>query len=269
MMVGGAAGLLRRSFDERSDWTARGALGFRFPRGVAFDARYERAPYLNTTASLATTVMTQTIEGTVRWESASEWLGNTTVRRERFDDDNSISTAFVWALAPIVRRSTTHVQLGYSFVAQSAEQSRFIARPDDLVFPPGQPPITVRGFYSPYFTPRNLRIHSALARVRLVPTPTWSLTGNSALGFHAGDDAPVLFTTPGSRAPDVDLRRTFYRRHFTPWRLQAVLDGALTKSIRMAITAEHDKGAFYASTSVGVQLTYTFAAAALRRADKY
>ena len=108
-----------------------------------------------------------------------------------------------------------------------------------------------------------------LARARLVPGARWSLTANGALGVHAGDDAPVLFTTPGRRPPDVDLGRTYYRRDFTPLRLHAVLDAVATPSVRIGLTAEHNKGAFYAFTTGGVQLTYTFAAAALRRADKY
>ena len=196
------------------------------------------------------------------------WLGEASARREMFDDDNSITTAYAWALAPVARRPHGQIQIGYSFAAQSAEKSRFVALPDEVNFPPGQPPTTVRGYYDPYYTPRNLRAHSVLGAVKLVPGERWSIAVSSALGVAASDDSPVVFTTPG-RPPDVDLARTYYRRSFTPWKVEGILQGTLSDAVGLAVVAAHNSGAFYAQTSAGVRLTYTFVAAARRRADRY
>jgi hypothetical protein len=107
-----------------------------------------------------------------------------------------------------------------------------------------------------------------LAAVKLAPSVRWSIAANSALGIVASDDAPVIFTTP-ARPPDVDLARTYYRRSFTPWKIDGALEGKVSDAVRLALVAAHRSGAFYAQTSAGVRVTYTFVAAARRRADRY
>jgi tetratricopeptide (TPR) repeat protein len=263
-----AAGILSRSFGERTDWTGKAALGFRLPRNLGLEGSYQRAPYNNTAASLTKAIIVQELAGTFRLRESRGWLAESSIRREAFDDDNSITTAVAWALAPIALRPHGQIQLGYGFVAQSAKQSRFVARPDAVNFPPGQAPTTVRGYYDPYYTPRNLRAHSVLAAAKLVPGARWSITGNAALGVSASDDAPVVFTTPG-RPPDVDLARTYYRRSFTPWKIDGGLEGKVSDAVRLTLVADHSNGAFYAQTTVGFRVTYTFVAAARRRADRY
>ena len=261
-------GLVNRTYGERTDWTTRAALGFRLPRNFALEGSFQRSPYVNTVASLTTPVMTQAVAATLRLRESKGWLGEASARREFLDDDNSITSAFAWALAPVARRPRGQLQLGLSFAAQSAERSRFLARPEDLNFPPGQAPTTVRGYYNPYYTPRNLRAHSVLAAGKVRAGDHWSFAANGALGVAAGDDAPVLFTTP-ARPPDVNLARTYYRRSFTPWKIDAVLEGTVSDAVRLAFVAARSNGAFYAQTSGGLRITYTFLEAARRRADRY
>jgi len=262
-----AGGVLTRTFGEPSDWTGRGSLGFRFPGHVVLEGSFERAPYLNTTASLGTTVMMQTLDATLRWRSPSGWMGDATARRDAFEDDNAVATGYVWVLAPVLRRSGGQLQVGYSFAAQGAEHNRFVPRDEDLDFPPGQAPATVPGVYDPYHTPRNLRVHSALMGVTVRPGARWSLTANASYGVHARDDAPVLSIVAST--PNVEVVRTYYVRDFTPWNLRGALEGSATESVRVALTAEHGTGPYYAFTTAGLRVTYTFVAAARRRADRY
>jgi hypothetical protein len=142
-----------------------------------------------------------------------------------------------------------------------------VPRADDLNFPPGQPPATVRGVYDPYYTPRDLRVHSALASVAARPSSRWSMSANANLGVRTRDDAPVLVVV--TRPPNADVVRTYYPREFTPWTVRAALETAATEAVRLAITAERGNGAYYAFTTVGLRMTYTFVAAARRRADRY
>jgi hypothetical protein len=263
-----SAGFLSRTFGEKTDWTGRATLGFRLPRNLVIEGSVQRAPYVNTVASLTKAIMSQTVAGTLRLRESKRWLGEASARREMFEDDNSITTAYAWALAPVAIRARGQIQLGYSFAAQSAERSRFVGRPDELNFPPGQAPPSVRGYYDPYYTPRNLRAHSVLAAAKLLPSERWSISANSALGVAASDDAPALFTTP-ARPPDIDVARTYYRRSFTPWKIDGVLEAKVSDAVRLGFVAEHSNGAFYAQTTAGVRLTYTFVAAARRRADRY
>jgi tetratricopeptide (TPR) repeat protein len=261
------AGTLNRTFGDASDWTARVSLGFRLPRNLALEGRFERAPYLSTAGSLATPVMTETVDGTLRWRASNGWMADATARRESFEDDNAITTGYVWLLAPLLRRQTGQLHLGYSFSAQAARHSRFVPDPDELDFPPGQAPPTVRGVYMPYYTPRDLRVHSALVVATVRPTTRWSVSTNGTFGVFTHDDAPVLIVV--SRPPNADIVRTYYPREYTPWNVRGTIEGAASESIRLAVTAEHGKAAYYSFTTVGARLTYTFVAAARRRADRY
>jgi tetratricopeptide (TPR) repeat protein len=260
-------GVVDRTFGDGSDWTARAALGMRLPGHVALEGRFERAPYLNTTASVATSVMTQTFDATLRWRAPTGWTGDATARRETFDDDNAITTGYVWLLAPVARGSGGQMQVGYSFAAQSATYSRFVPRDDAVTLPPRQASATVPGIYDPYYTPRNLRVHSGLLSATVRPTPRWSIAGNGSVGVHARDDAPVLVAV--SRPPNVDVVRDYAVRNFRPWNVRGTLEGSVTDAVRLALTAEHGKGPYYVYTTAGVRLTYTFVAAARRRADRY
>ena len=267
MDVSLGAGTINRTFGEPSDWTARVSLGFRLPRSLVLEGRFERAPYISTAGSLTTAVMTETIDGTLRWRASSGWMADATARRESFEDDNAITTGFVWLLAPLLRRQTGQLHLGYSFSAQAAQHSRFVPDPEYLEFPPGQAPSTVRGVYMPYYTPRDLRVHSALVAATVRPTARWSVSTNGTFGVSTRDDAPVLIVVP--RPPNADIVRTYYAREFTPWNVRGAIEGAASESIRLAFTAEHGKAAYYSFTTIGARLTYTFVAAARRRADRY
>ena len=260
-------GVVDRTFGDASDWTARASLGVRLPGNVALEGRFERAPYLSTAASLATSVMTHTLDATLRLRAASGWVGDATARRETFDDDNAVTTGYVWLFAPVVRGAGGQLQVGYSFAAQSATYSRFVPRDDALTVPPRPGPAAVPGIYDPYYTPRNLRVHSGLLSATVRPTPRWSIAGNGSGGVHARADAPVLAVV--SRPPNVDIVRDYVAREFTPWNVRGALEGSVTDAVRLALTAEHGKGPYYVYTTAGVCITYTFVAAARRRADRY
>ena len=260
------AGVVQRTFGDGTDWTGRAALGARLSRSLLLRLSAARTPYFNTTASLATSIMTESAEGLLQWHRGG-WAAEGVARQERYPDDNDITTGYVWFLAPLVRRARGSLQAGYSFTAQSAAENRFVPRNEDLVFPPGLPPSTVSGEYDPYYTPRNLRVHSALASLRLVPNERWTLTADVTVPLSARDEAPVLSVVPSP--PGVDVVRTYYDRRFTPWNVRGGIDIGLTEAMRVALSLEHGERAYYEFSSVSLSGTYTFVAAARRRADRH
>jgi len=264
--LGAAGGAIQRSFGTSADWTGRFTLGARLPRGVVLRAKGERAPYTSTARSVETDVMVNTVEGGVRWGSMRGWMGEATARRESYPDDNGVSTAFAWVLAPLSRREAAGVRVGYGFSAQSADESRFVPRDDIAVIPgQGQGPKDVLGEYNPYYTPRNLRVHSALVTARLHPNSRVTFDASGRVGVSARDEAPLL--TSVFMPPNVTVTRTFFERSFTPWNARGSLEVAATPAVRLALGVEHGKEAYYSFTTARVQLTYTFIAAALARAD--
>jgi len=262
--LGLGAGVLQRSFADANDWTARAALGVRLPHLITLQTRFERAPYTHTVRSLEQPVMVDLLEGGVRWGAPRGWLGEVLARREGYPDDNAVSTAYAWVLAPLVRHAVVTVQAGYSFAAQSAEESRFVPR-ENVNVPPGQGVVSVPGEYNPYYTPRNLRAHSALVSASVHPKGRWSVSGDGRYALSARDEAPVLVAV--ATPPNVTVSRGFYDRSFTPWNVRGSIEFAATESLRIGVGAEGGRSAYYSFTSARVGLTYAFVAAARKRAD--
>ena len=256
------AGVLDRSFGEPLDWTGRLTLGARLPRTVMLEAKYARTPYTNTVRSLDRDIMVQTLEANLRWGSARKWNGQLGARHEIYPDDNSVSSAFGWILAPISSREAASLHVGYGFTAQSAAESRFFPR-GDVSVRPGEPPTMVPGEYNPYYTPNNLLVHSALANVSMRPTSQLRIEAGGRYALSAREDAPVLYAVSSPPAPTVEL--TFYERSFKPWSARGSIDWKATPAVRVTLGAEHGREAYYQFTSGRVELTYTFVAGAQGR----
>jgi tetratricopeptide (TPR) repeat protein len=259
-----AAGLLQRSFDQSTDWTGRLTLGGRLPHTVLLRASYARAPYTNTIRSLNRAIMVQTIEGNARWGTTRGWDGELAARYASYPDENHVSTAFGWILAPISGRETAMLHIGYGFSAQNSGENRFAPRGDISVLP-SQGPMTVPGEYNPYYTPQNLVVHSALATTSLRAGRRVVIEAGGSYGFSAHDDAPVLIAVP--TPPTTTVQTAFYDRSFNPWNARGSLDWTATPAVRLALRVEHGRDAYYAFTTGRLELTYTFVAAARRRAD--
>ena len=259
-----SAGVLERSFDESLDWTGRFTLGARLPRTLMLRASYARAPYTSTIRSLYTAIMVQTLEGNARWGTSRGWSGELAARYASYPDDNDVSTAFGWILAPVSRRESAMLHVGYGFSAQSSAENRFAPRGDINVLP-SQGPTVVPGEYNPYYTPQNLLVHSALATASLRARRQVHVEAGGSYGFNAHDDAPVLIAVP--TPPTTTVETAFYDRSFHPWNARGSIDWTATPAVRLALRVEHGRDAFYAFTTGRLELTYTFVAAAQRRAD--
>ena len=259
-----AGGVLDRSFGKPTDWTARVTLGARLPRTVMLQAKYARMPYTNTVRSLDRELMVQRLEANLRWGSPRKWNGELGGRHEIYPDDNSVSSGFGWILAPISSREAASLHVGYGFSAQSAVESRFVPQ-DDINVRPGEPPTMVPGEYNPYYTPSNLRVHSVLAATSLRPNPHLVLEAGGRYALSAYEDAPVLYAV--ATPPTATVERQFYERSFTPWNARGSINWSATPAVRVTLAAEHGRDAYYVYTTGRVELTYTFVAAAQRRAD--
>ncbi len=264
-----AAGAVRRSFgSNESDWTGRASVRLRLPRQFFAEGRAERSPYFHTVASLITPIMIRSAAAVVGVDHSRGWLGEAAVQIQSFPDTNTIGSAHAWLLAPVARGRTAELQIGYAFSSQNAESSRFVlSRPIQLVIP-ADPTFNTDGVYAPYYTPDNLRSHSALAGLTLRPSSSSTVRVNGAYGFSASQNLPYLARVAGIPSGAVTVERFTARQSFSPWNVRGSIEQGLGERIAIAAHAEHSKTAFYAVSAAGLRLMYRFSAG-LSRSESF
>lgn len=253
-----AGGGLTRSYDTRSDWTARGILGIRMAEHIVVRASAERSPYLYTLASLSKAVMTRTFSLSADWNDPSGWMGRALVQRELYPDANAISTVYGWVLAPLLHRAEADVQLGVSAAAQDADENRFtLARPVQP-YPVGDPRFSTAGIYDPYYTPSSLSYQSVVGAIALRPSRDVTLRAGGAYAIRATDSNPTFAVSPAIGGQPATVQKTFQPRTFSPWNARVSIEAALTGRASFMAGAEYGRTVSYSATTAEAALIYRF-----------
>ena len=253
-----ALGTVRRTqINGATDWTGRASVGVRLPQHVTLRGRFERSPYLHTTASLDTPVMVRTLAGLLQLNQRG-WTAEAAYQREDYPDNNATDTAYGWMMAPLARQQDALVQAGYAFSYSDADATRFALVSPAQPYPPADPRFSLVGHYAPYYTPNRLLTHAAIGAISLGPTRGVTVRIDGSYAFRATDNAPYFGVVNGLVVPST------YVRTLTPWRGRGSLDITLRDGLTLTPTAELGRTAFYSSTSAGLQITYRFNAVASR-----
>lgn len=237
-----------------SAFIGKGEIGLKLPGDLTLTAAAERSRYLWTAASVDSLVMVNTIEAKLGRADAPGWAGEAVVQRGTYDDNNHVSTAYAWVLAPVV---PSRLRLGYSISRAEADETRWVEVRHGGSLDLGA---TIPGRYAPYFTPNQEMVHSALAELS-AQAGVLSLKLHGTVGFHATEQAPVIIVT--GLEPDPPPLATaeigtlfFYERSFTPWRgtLNATLP--VSDALTLTGTLEAWETAYYEVKQFGLGMTY-------------
>ncbi|CAN5675446.1 hypothetical protein BH23GEM10_BH23GEM10_01410 [soil metagenome] len=217
--------------------------------GTALRARFSRDRYTATLASLDTVVLAHGVEFAIDRAGAPGWAGELLVRREMYGDDNPVSTAFVWLLAPLSRAARHSLRAGYAAGWQDAAQSNWV--PDDARRGPPRGPLatspdSIPGSYAPYYTPHDVITHSVLANAAVELRGAWLIL-DGAYGVYATELAPVL-----QRGTGGDVERLYHRRTFSPARAKLTLAVPLGAMTSFTAEAEHQRTAYFRQTGVRI-----------------
>jgi hypothetical protein len=210
--------------------------------GIAVRGHVARDRYTATIASLDTLVLADVLELAIDRSADPGWAGALVARRESYGDGNPVTTAFVWALAPVSRSARHALRAGYAASRQDAEGSRWVPHGGPATGPPGQ---QVAGRYDPYYTPHDVVVHSLLVNAAAAAGAGWLLADGS-IGVHARETAPVI-----SRGqPQQELR--FYERRFTPFRAALTAVAPVGDRTSMTAGAEYASTAYYRTGSIRI-----------------
>lgn len=267
LTIDGEGGVHHRSWGRASDWTGRAAAMLRVGGPWSLGVAAQRAPYLHTTRSLDSAVVTASLTGTLRLDTPGGWLGEAALGRQRFPDHNAIRTAHVWLLAPLVRGSRGILQAGYAFSMQDADETRFTLIDTTPVFPPGPATTPRRGRYDPYFTPADLEAHAVVASLVVRPSAATALRVNGAYGLRARDRAPVFMEVATVPPQGTTVVLSSYDRRFSPWDARASFEVGSAGGAAIRITAAHNRTVYYSASSLEVAVVMRMARWVMRRVD--
>jgi Tfp pilus assembly protein PilF len=223
----------------------------RFVAGIASATE----PYVATLSSFDVESRVSRISGTLTRTGTTGFLGETSFMAERFQDDNTVRSAYAWALAPVVKSTKAALHAGYSFAWQDSPVNNFVLLFPQQAVPATSPSFNFAGHYSPYYTPANLVAHTAIASLTVKPSPKTTLSANGGYAFHATEDAPAF--TASSSNPVAPFRQLI-EREIHPWNVAARLESAISGASSLTAAVEHMKTAFYSATSASVGMKWKF-----------
>ena len=252
-----SAGAIHRSFDAANDFTGKAVAGFKVSPVLRARLQLERAEYLYTEASLSTPVMTNTEAGFLALNSSNGWLGEMSLQLQQYPDDNSLTTAYAWFLAPVARSAGQSLHFGYSGAYQNAAELRFQLETPNQSASPASNNFNFAGRYSPYYTPLDLRTHSLISALALGLNTSSIFRLSASYAVVGTEDAPHFDPVALTAPPRTEARLTVTSRDTHPWNARATLELSSARS-PFLLGAETSRTAFYSSASAFASWTLKF-----------
>lgn len=245
----GAGGF--RGARDTMQWTGHGALGFRAGNGLTLRGRVERSPYTSTLASLADPISTTSATAALHIDT-SGWLGEAAVRRDAYPDDNAVTSAYAWLLAPVAGGNRGRLQAGYAIAAADADEDRFVLARTPQPWPPSDVRFDFSGVYRPYFTPARQVVHSAIAAATASRPGGAMFSAGGSYGFRAREDMTAF------QASGLQVLAVTERRGFTPWTARASVDIPASRGLTVSLGGEAGRTAYYRWATARLGLTFRF-----------
>jgi len=264
-----AAGAFSRSFGSSSDFTGRVGIAFRLPAHVRLGARAYRSPYFATEASLSQAVMTNASIAYAHLDDPRGWLGETAYQLQHYQDSNTLTSAYVWLLAPLVHSPALSVRAGYSGSLQNSSESRFSLAHPRQPYLPGDSRFDLSGSYQPYYTPIDLQSHSVIGAINVHFSRAVTFNANGSYAFHATETAPALLVITTTSPALSAVQRLSYTRSFNPWHAHASLELESSDGLGLVANGEIFRTGFYSASAASLALVYRFAGRALKMAGGY
>lgn len=252
-----SGGALHRSFDSKNDLIGKAAVGFKLSPAVRARLQFERAAYLYTEASLSTSVMTNMESGFLTFNASNGWLGELSAQLQQYPDDNSLTTAYGWFLAPVARTAGQSFHVGYSGAYQNAAELRFQLETPNQKVSPASSNFNFGGRYSPYYTPLDLQTHSLISALALGLNTSSVFRVNGSYAVVGSENSPHFAPVSLTAPPRTEARLNVTSRDTHPWTARATLEFNSTHS-PFLIGAEAARTAFYSSAGAFASWTLKF-----------
>ncbi len=246
-----------------SPWPADGTGAFiadlklekQFLRRWKLTTGWDHRPYLSTLSSIDKKVIAENLHLALGYGSSGKWNGEIKAARTAYpDDDNAVNSLSAWILSAPFTQGSLKLSAGYGYSCGQSLHDRFQSViPLEQSLGPSWSPDPIAGRYDPYFTPRDLSVHAALAVLDYRVGERFTFSSTLNYGIFAAASHPYLYL---DRADDgsIFLARGFADTRFHPAevRISALFRASARYSLHWE--AVYAKTLYYSRMGSGLQL---------------
>lgn len=252
------AGIVKQPYENKISWTANVELKQTLLKHLILQAQAERKPYYYTASSLDTVVMVTRAAAYIEWNDMSSWNGRLTFEYNGFADKNYTLGGAGWIFTPPLKLSIFEGRVGYAYSFNTAKDNKFIpSKTLSEILTNYDPSVSITGVYSPYFTPDNMGVHSALASIIIHPLKIFDIGFNANVGFYASALTPYFYLDKNAADATV-IVKSYATEKFHPMEFSTYFLLRITEKISLKADYTYRKTYFYTSNSLGLGLKINF-----------
>ncbi|HEX5625740.1 MAG TPA: tetratricopeptide repeat protein [Saprospiraceae bacterium] len=254
----GINGGLHVSKNEKTNGIYQFDFTQKLPMFFQFSAAFSEKPYRNTSSSIDTFIPWKQAQFALEWRHPMEIWIKAGGQVDRFSDHKGLRSWWAWALSPPLKNNWFNGCIGYAFSLANAEDSRFTSvKSLDQLLNPWDSTADIKGYYHPYFTPKDMTIHNALLLLEGRSKKGIHLTLRGSYGIHASTQNPYLFLDKDENG-SLFIARGFHKTKFNPFECHLSARIPLHSHLNLEASYRFARIFFYDLHSAAVRLNFIF-----------
>ncbi len=252
------AGVVKQPYLNKISWTGNLELKQLLFKHFVLQAQAERKPYYYTLGSLDTVIVVNRFSAYAEWNDLNSWNGHIAFELNQFPDKNYTIGGNGWVFTPPLKVSVLEFRVGYAYSYSTSKSNGFV--PENTlaqIIANYSTTTDITGVYSPYFTPDNMSVHSALVSIVAHPAKIFDLGFNANVGFYATALTPYFYLNKNASEATY-IAEGYATEKFYPMEFSAYALVRISKKISLKADYTYRKTYFYTSNTVGLGLKINF-----------
>ncbi|MDX1685464.1 MAG: tetratricopeptide repeat protein [Saprospiraceae bacterium] len=217
-------------------------------------------PYLHTVASLSESTLRMDYQAFLGWQEENGWLGEVGGQVNQFyQEDNWQYNLGGWIMTPPWKISLARLRFGYGFNYSNTRKDRFesVRSLEEIESMWNDSTDQISGIYSPYFTPMDQKVHSAILSMKFKISQELTIGLQSKYGISATIMQPYLFLNEDEIGNNF-IDKDFYKEDYTHIEAHAFVDFPIAKDLKARVDYRYTQSIFYTSHSARLVLVKLF-----------
>ena len=227
-----------------------------FFKKINLEVGLNRNPYIATRVSTTYDLLQNNAYATIESGIIKPIFLHVGYNFQFFDDQNNIQTFGIWGLSKPIFKTLFKLQLGYGFSYSDSKT---------ILYVPSKPIVAnttdgysiVEGEYSPYFTPDDLLINSAIIVMGIKVAKKIEITVKGNYGFYAQAKIPQL-SSISEQLNNSNITLASYKSKFNPFDLEMSINYNLNNKFTISAKSSYFDTYYYNSLNTVVSLNYRF-----------